>query len=202
MRTIWMRPRATVRHLVDNDPEYGVLPLTLLSGSLLGVLEMLDRIPGNEPGLALLFFVIALLGGAVRGVFVLYLGAWVLAKASCLAGGSAPSVEVRAAVAWSNAPLAAGAAVFLVLWGGGLLLDLGNGFFDALAVLLAALLVWSYVLLVYCLGAVQNFSPRKAALVVLGVGAGLTVLFWAAAMAGSAGLIAALNNSFLGMAEP
>lgn len=199
IRTIWSRPRSTIRQVVDNDPEYGVLLLTLLSGALLGVVEAFDRIWSDEPTLATVAFTVGALGGAVRGVFVLYLGAWILAMASRVAGGSAPSVEVRAAIAWGNAPLALGAPALLVLWGGGLLLDLGNGFFDALAAIFAVLLVWSYVLLVFGLGVVQNFSTRKSALIVLGVGVGLAGLSWAAVAVGSGGFVAALGASFLEM---
>lgn len=202
IRTIWVRPRATILRIVDNDPEYGVFLLTVLSGSLLGVLEMFGRMQSDEPALTVFMLVMAALGGAVKGFFVLYVGAWLLASVSGVAGGSAPSVEVRAAIAWSNAPLAVGASVLLVLGGGGLLLDLGSGFFNALAVFFSLLLVWSYALLVYCLAAVQNFSPRRSALVVLGIGAGLGLLFLAAVVSGPAGLAAALDNSFLGMAAP
>jgi hypothetical protein len=199
IKTIWLQPRSTLRRIVANDPEYGVLLLTVLAGALLAPIEATARL-GEQDSPVVLIFTLAAVAGAVKGLFALYVGGWMLSLASRWFGGSASSVDVRAAIAWSNAPLAAGCAVWWILVALGSATEFGEPFtLFAEGVLLAAL-AWSYAMLAAFLAAVQHFSLRKAVLILAGLWASLGTLMWVTAWIGISGFTSIFRSGLFSMA--
>lgn len=151
---IWLHPRETIRHVAGHDPEYGVLPLTLLAGASSASLELMTGAGDMGPGPAVSALLFA---GPLWGLAALYVGGWLLALVGGGLGGRAAAVDIRAAIAWSNVPVIFGAAV---AW---LVLALVPGGLAMLpqAVLLGSM-VWGYGILAASLAAVQHFSLRRA----------------------------------------
>jgi len=171
--SMWTRPRATVRRLVQTRPEHAVLLLAALGG----VAQVLDRASwrnlGDHYGPGAIFLA-AVVAGPIGGVITLYLFGWLISVTGRWLGGEAPPSHVRTAMAWGNLPNVAG----LLLWLPALAL-IGQEMFTSLtpqldaqpvlALLLLplglawmALAIWSLVLLLHGLGEVQGFSAWRA----------------------------------------
>jgi hypothetical protein len=118
--------------------------------------------------------VFVLILGPLRGILRLYIFGWVLKLTASKLDRSASSVEIRAAIAWSNVPL----LLALVLWIPQLALFRSEMFtmetpnMDAnpwlwnlrfaLVLIEGFLFLWSLILFLKCLGEVQGVSAWKA----------------------------------------
>ncbi len=171
--SIWTRPRQTIRWIVNTDPHRSVLLLAALAG----IAQALDRASSRNLGDRISLPTIlglAVLLGPIGGIIGLYLGGFLLRWTGRWIGGRASPPEIRAAIAWSSVP----AIVALPLWVPELAL-FGQELFtsetptiDENPPLAAALLgfsvvefclaVWSFILLLKCVGEVQGFSAWKA----------------------------------------
>jgi hypothetical protein len=101
--SMWLQPRATIRQIVTEDPEEGVLVLALLSSipSVLG--QIFEWSSGDDlPTLVRRALTIALL--VLITVGCLFLGARLLRWTGSWFGGTANLKELRAAIAWSSVP--------------------------------------------------------------------------------------------------
>ena len=112
---------------------------------------------------------VALLGAVAVGPLlcfgVVFAGALLAALAGQLLGGHATSLQLRAALAWANAPL----LLLLPLWA--LVSALGGAMpKGAIDLIGAGLLVWAEVLAVVLVAEVQTFSIGRAL--------GTTLLAW------------------------
>lgn len=173
--SIWLRPRETIRTIVDYDPGYNVLTIV----SLVGILDFLNRASNKALGdhvslvsIGFMAIIFGPLGALIRISIMSGLVAWTGSKI----GGQATSREVKTALAWSEVPYLTG----YLLWG--LYLGfLGEQMFkdhmqfatdqDAtvaqiilfgglgIGVLLG---IWSFVIKVVALSEVQGFSPGRA----------------------------------------
>ncbi len=170
--TIWIRPRATIRRIVDTDPHYRVVFLAMLTGALSGLESRWSGPPAaGAPGAALwpLLVVASVVTGGIFGVVGLYLNGVLLKWAGALLGGSATYAEVRAALAWAEVPAITAMAlgiVAILLGAGAPLAALGQpsltGLPSGSTVMHAALALWSFVITLKCLGEVQRFPARRA----------------------------------------
>jgi hypothetical protein len=173
--SIWVKPRATIRDIVDTDPTKYVLLLAMLSG----VSEALDNASKRSAGdLLPLFGVLAMciISGSIGGIISLYIGGALFRWSGSWFGGQATSEEVRAAIAWSSVPTVFIDLPLLVL----MLLIIGEEMFTtstprmdanpipmliiSLPLLFASVTagIWSLVLLAKCVGEVHRFSAWKA----------------------------------------
>jgi Yip1 domain len=170
--TIWFRPRATIRGIVETNPTLHVLPLAIVGGILQVVQSasqqnFVERL--SIPAIAL----VGVLVGPPLGLFSLYVGAWFAVLTCRLFGGQADAREVRAALAWSTVPLLATIPIWLIQ-----LAVLGREVFTSGLVSAArdlptlVPLIWFLVTTVKTLGEVQRFSAWRAfgSLVLLHVG--------------------------------
>jgi len=171
--SIWIKPRETIRWIVDTDPTRQVILLAALGG----IAQSLDRAAGRSAGDILsipVIFLLVLFGGSIGGVISLYIGGAILSWTGSWFGGEATSEEVRAALAWSSVP----GIWALLLWipelilfreeifltvtpridASPLLLFLLLGF----AVVEAAIGIWSIIIFLKCIGEVHRFSAWKA----------------------------------------
>ncbi len=171
--TIWTRPRATIRGIVRTDPNHHVVPLAMAGG----IVQALDQAATRNAGDALslsAILAIAIVGGPIGGLVGLYFWGWLLGLTGRWLGGQADSVEVRAALAWPMVPMLASIPILGIQ-----LALIGHEIFTSqtpyleahpgLGIVLAAtgvlevvLGIWSFVVLLKCVGEVQGFSAWRA----------------------------------------
>lgn len=167
-RTIWTRPRDTVRRIITENPELHVVLLVCLAG----IGQSLDRASmrnaGDNMPMAVIIGV-ACLFGPLGGLLSLWIGSHLIRLSGTWIGGAASREHIKTAIAWASVP-----AVFaLPLWILQILL-LGSEMFteetprlDAqpmllilfLAIVLAEFIlgVWGFVLLCKTIAEVQGF---------------------------------------------
>ena len=111
--TIWAKPRATVRHILDTTPYRWVHGLAIAGGVAEGYCRAVMKDVGDEMALASvlgLYFVI----GAVSGLITLYVGGWCLTWAGWWLGGRGTFPQVRAALAWGQVPIIGALVLFVI----------------------------------------------------------------------------------------
>jgi hypothetical protein len=164
--TIWTKPRAKIRRIVEIDVRYQVTFLAILSGALI----WLER-RWSSPSTAAAFGVlvaIAVIVGAILGVVELYVNGALLKWAGAALGGVGSHAEVRAALAWSRVPVivAVSIGILAILLGtdGPMLGGEGEFSNSGASVLLvhAALVLWGFVVMLKCVGEVHRFSVWRA----------------------------------------
>lgn len=171
--TVWTRPRATIRAIIETDPNYLVLPLAMATG----IVQALDRaalVSAGETQPLTDIVIMSLVIGAISGVVGLYIGAALLGWTGRALGGRAKSREVRAALAWGQAPILARIPVWVLQIG-----LLGRQMFITMTPMLVAnpalslmilvtkllelvLGIWCFVTVLKCLGEVHEFSAWRA----------------------------------------
>ena len=171
--TIWVKPKKTIRQIVNANPTQYVILLALLAG----VSQTLNQATVKNLGeFAPLSSIIgmSLLAGPVIGLINLYLGAFVLHWVSTQFGGKASVLELRAALAWAALPIIAALLLKIPeiwLFGAQFFSDtlpgietgfaLTNPLFG-FAIAEAIFALWAFVLLVQCLTEVSRFAPWLA----------------------------------------
>ncbi len=171
--TIWTKPRATIRAIVDIDPTYRVIPLAMAAGVVQALDRAAQRNAGDKLPLAGIL-VTAITLGPISGVVGLYIGGALLGWSGRLLGGRAESEKVRAALAWGQVPLLGSIPIWLVQLG-----LVGREMFTSetptltanpvlgLALMATGLIeillgIWCFVTMLKCLGEVHEFSAWRA----------------------------------------
>jgi hypothetical protein len=164
--TIWTRPRATIRRIVETDVGYQVTSLAILSGALIW-LERRWSNPSPAPAFPMLV-VMAVIVGAILGVIELYVNGALLKWAGSALGGVGSYAEVRAALAWSRVPVIVAVAIgilAILLGTDGPMLDENREITNSGASLLLLhgfLVLWGFVVMLKCVGEVHRFSAWRA----------------------------------------
>jgi hypothetical protein len=170
--SIWFRPRATIRRIVDTDPTRHVLLLAIANGMVwvaVGAL-MLD--------LAKVWHLVAIVAlcvalGAALGIAMLYFDGWLIRWTGHLLGGKATAEQVRAATAWSMFPSIFGMIlnmpIAVVSWQErGLAPEAGRYAqrpditLTAYPILVAGVRLWIEIIYYKCYGEVHGFSAWRA----------------------------------------
>jgi len=186
--SIWTRPRATLRQVLDTDPRRFVFRLAALGGVACALrLASTSGFGDTHPASVVLAVCIA--GGAIGGILALFLFTSLVGLAGRWLGGQGHTSEVMAALAWSYAP---------AIWGLALWLPraalLGEETFRSLPASIegnppAALLfgflqlahdligVWGFLITLKCIAEAQRFSAWRAfgAFVLVGLMVGVPV---------------------------
>ena len=115
--SIWLKPRQTIREIVDTDSKRWVLLLAALAGvstalvSLLSLefpqmLTMLITSIKNPTSMVPIAFIVLGIGiiGTVFGIAGLFLYGWLYRIVGGWFGGKATSLQIRAAIAWVEIP--------------------------------------------------------------------------------------------------
>jgi Yip1 domain len=163
--TIWTRPRATIRRIVETDVRYQVTFLAILSGALIW-LERRWSNPSTAAAFPMLV-VIAVIVGALLGIVELYVNGALLKWAGAALGGVGSYPEVRAALAWSRVPVivAVSIGVLAILLGtdgpmlGGPEISSSG---VSVTLLHAVLVLWGFIVMLKCVGEVHRFSAWRA----------------------------------------
>ena len=101
--TMFVRPRQTMRQILDGDSTRFVVGLAMLGG----VLTVLDHASMNSMGDRIpvsTIFAMAIPIGVLVGLIMLYLGGAVIQWTGSWFGGRGTAAEVRAALAWGRMP--------------------------------------------------------------------------------------------------
>jgi hypothetical protein len=164
--TVWTRPRATIRRIVETDVHYQVRFIAILSGAIVW-LERRWAQPATSGGYPLIV-VAAVVVGAIAGIVELYLNGMLLKWSGSALGGIATYAEVRAAIAWSRVPvivaMAIGIASILLSDEGppSALGDEVSSSGSGVAVLQGLFAIWGFIVMLKCLGEVHRFSAWRA----------------------------------------
>lgn len=170
---LWIKPRATIRKILDTDPKRMVLWLAMAGGFASGLDQASIRNLGDQFPLAAILAYSAL-GGLVGGPLTLYLGGALVKWTGRWIGGQATAPEVRAALGWANIPHIWRLPLWIPQW-----VLLGPELFTSqatriegnpslgitlmgLGVVEAVLGIWALVILLKCIGEAERFSAWKA----------------------------------------
>jgi len=171
--SIWTRPRATLRQVLDGDPGQWVFRLAALGG-VAGALRLVSKSAfGNSHPISVVLAV-CLGCGALGGIVALFLLTSLVGMAGRLLGGRGRTSEVMAALAWSYVPSIWGLSLWLpvaVLLGaetfhaqpsileGNPAATLLFGFVKVVQVLIG---FWGFVVSLKCIGEAHRFSAWRA----------------------------------------
>jgi hypothetical protein len=171
--TIWTRPRATIRAIVNTDPYPHVVLLAILGGIVSTLSNASQRNAGDKLPLAVILGIAVFLG-PVGGFLGLFVGGWFLRLTGRWLGGRARPDQLRAVIAWSYVPVLAATPIWIIQLG-----FFGRDLFTretptldanptlglivlATRIIEAVLGFWSFVILLKGVGEVQGFSAWKA----------------------------------------
>jgi hypothetical protein len=172
--SIWTRPRATMRQILDANPRPMVHLLAILGTMVRMLTANIPALgPFGRPSLATILTLkigIAVVGGLLG----LYLGSAILLMTGRWLGGRGGFVAVRAAVAWANVPLIWTALLWLPLFGylGADAFNLdptrlleepaGLALMVPLGLIETVIAVWYIVIALKCLAEAHGFSAWHA----------------------------------------
>lgn len=165
--SIWIKPRETIRWIVDTDPTRQVILLAALGGIAQSLRAEGISLGDNLSVLAT--FMTALIGGSISGIISLYIGGAILRWTGSWFEGQATTEEVRAAIAWSSVPTIWALLLQipeLILFGtvpsridaSPILLFLLSGF----TVVEITITIWTFIIFLKCIGEVHCFSAWEA----------------------------------------
>src|SRR5207245_2933877 len=109
--SIWSRPRATLRHILDTDPRRGLFRLAAIGGIAQGLAAATKPGYGDAYSIPIVVTV-AVAGGALAGLLGIFIASVLIGMTGRWLGGRGGMTEVMAALAWANVP----AAWSLALW--------------------------------------------------------------------------------------
>ena len=156
--SIWLKPRQTIRQIVDTNPQYLVLPLILVIGGIVGPTGYPRFLSGlfHVSGPFALIMEVGL--GCLSSLIGLYVFGWLYRWVGSWFGGQAKNVEVRTVIAWLQIPM----FVALLLWFCSRSVSSSS---HLLAIFLfiagCGVSVWGSVLTCHALGEVHHFSAWK-----------------------------------------
>ena len=167
--TIWTRPRATIRQVVETNVNYRVVFLAMLAGALSRLESRWAQVPGTPGSAAFpMLVVVSVVVGAIAGIIGLYINGVLLKWSGAVLGGIGTYAEVRAALAWAEVPVIVAVSIgiisILIGTGGPMMPYGGSGAESSLSVsLLHAIFgIWSFILVLKCVGEVHRFSAWRA----------------------------------------
>lgn len=200
---MWVRPRETIRAIIQFNPAYMYPFLCVIYGFPMLLQVAQNFAMGDRYPLAGIVIVSLLLAGIIGALMInistalfYWTGKWI--------GGTGTYQTIRAAVAWSNIPNLVNILVWIMNIGvfgdrlfkqnfvetpfvGG---ELGIIFFSSIVQLVVG--VWAFIIILKALGEVQGFSAWKALLNVIipvvVIFVGVSILAWLFTMiAGTSG---------------
>ncbi|KHD09136.1 hypothetical protein PN36_23185 [Candidatus Thiomargarita nelsonii] len=167
--SIWTKPRATIRKIVETDPNHQVILLASLSG----IANALRNITSPEVlGLMPIWFflLLAVIVGPIIGIIWLYIGSALLHFTGRWIGGTASRQHLRTAIAWPLIPFIFAIPIILLMQLIFVWIEPNNVpgtmFFAVSQLIIAIPMIifgfWSMILMLKCVGEVQGFSAWKA----------------------------------------
>jgi Yip1 domain len=195
--SIWYRPRATIRAIVETDPRKFVLGLAWFAGALAGlnsqVMLATADLPSNFPHFPRLgpfgIAMVALFSGLLSIASIYGLGA-LYRWAGAILGGTATAAEVRAAMVWAQVPELYLMVVIIIATVLGFNTPTIPPSTSLFSVVESIVGIWVFVITLKCLGEVHRFSVWHAlgaillgALAIVAVVIGIIAAIWLAVVA-------------------
>ncbi len=163
---IWVKPRETLRKILEDNPKRVILWLALISG-LLGGFAWAGKMWITSPeqqemknyGVAALLLFL----GAIGGLIYLYVGGWLYQLAGAWLGGRGNYTDVKCAIGWAQYPAIVTSIISLFDF-----VILTHPWIQALfGLLLLGSALWAFILFLYLLAEAHRFSVWKALFSVL-----------------------------------
>ncbi len=223
---ICIRPRATIRAIVDRDPTDRVIALVLVAAAIVAITNAIHGygynptaltiagkpIPEMAPHTFKLARLWGLAGGMLLAVPFLYINGALFRWIGAQLGGTAKAVEVRAAIGWRSVPiitmiLASFVVGFLVPPPSqpvepvsiSSVLTIWRSMLPSM-IILSPLWLWSWIVWIECLSEVHRFSLGRALVTsligALLTGVGLMIFGAALGLFGGFALRATHNDPF------
>jgi hypothetical protein len=176
--SIWIEPRATIRRIVDSDPTRNVLALAAIGPAINSLISQWSAVINGTAHPSVLWPLWVAFSVAIQaafGILFLYIFAAVFRWSGSLLGGTATSVEVRAALAWSQVPAIVAEIILLFALFAGVpmpkmlpgRLPLIDPAFYKVMVVEGVLGIWGFIISLKCIGEVHRFSAWRAFLAIL-----------------------------------
>ncbi|MFT9493970.1 Yip1 family protein [Anaerosolibacter sp.] len=171
--SIWTKPRATIRQILDSKSQAYINILAMVGGIATALDKASEKNYGDTNGVFSIL-IMAIFGGAIGGLITLYIGSALIYWTGKWIGGQGEYDEIKVAAAWANVPLIWGLLLWIptiALYGSAYfssgLADLGYSmglsiFAIILSIIAVILGVWSFIIQLKCLGEAQRFSAWKA----------------------------------------
>ncbi len=171
--TVWTKPRATMRAILDTDPKRMVVLLAALAG-IGGALDMASLWDLGEMFSVPAIILTSICAGSATGIIMLYLSGALLSWTGTWLKGQATARDARAAVAWSTVPEIWALLLWipeLALYGRGLFVSDMSDLYGRPVLILVYLFfilieliisVWAIIVYIKCLAEAQRFSAWKA----------------------------------------
>jgi len=171
--SIWTRPRATLRQILDGDPRRSVFRLAALGG--IAAALKLTTAPGTgDTHAAAVILAVAVAGGALGGALFLYVFTGLVRVAGGWLGGHGETPQVMAALAWACVPSIWGLLLWLpraALLGQETFHSVPPGiegsppaslFFGLLELTQTLVGFWGFLIALKCVGEAHRFSAWRA----------------------------------------
>ena len=158
---LWVKPRETIRKILNTDPKRLILWLAILAGICASLtFTAYSWYPPRTTLHASLLIGTLVILGALFGIIHLYFTAWLLTLTGSWVGGKGNFIDVKCAVGWSNYPFIV-ADIFAFL----MVVTKNNVWLTALCGLLYLIaLTWAFVIFLKIIGEAHKFSAWKAIL--------------------------------------
>ncbi|HEX3409588.1 MAG TPA: Yip1 family protein [Candidatus Binataceae bacterium] len=196
--SIWYRPRSTIRRIVDTDARKFVLVIAWLAGAMAAInsqiattsVELPATVP-HFPRLGPIGITIAAIISGLFGIIGIYGLAPLYRWSGQMLGGTATTVEVRAALAWSQVPGIYFGIVTLLATVLGVYTPPLAHTTSPFNVVESLVGIWIFVVSLKCLGEVHRFSAWRAlgaillgSLAIIAVVVGVVITIWLAVWVG------------------
>ena len=176
--SIWIEPRATIRRIVESDPTRNVLALAAIAPAINSLISQWSAVINGTAHPSVLWPLWVAFSVAVQaafGILFLYIFGAVFRWSGSLLGGTAASVEVRAALAWSQVPAIVAEIILLFALFAGVpmpkmlpgRLPLIDPAFYKVMVVEGVLGIWGFIISLKCVGEVHRFSAWRAFVAIL-----------------------------------
>lgn len=160
-RTIWLSPRKAMRFILDKDPTWMVILLTVIGGIVAGLSFaslVWSPFPPRDFFHKLLLIATLSIAGIILNLIHLYINGWLLALTGSWIRGRGKFIELKCAVGWSNYP-----ALFsnLAL----ILSTIARGSFwimNLFALIQIVLAIWALVISIGLIAEAHRFSIWRA----------------------------------------
>lgn len=154
---IWVRPRQTMRAILNTNPRRWIILLALLSG-LVSTLVLWLEYPQRQDYHQPIFIIALLVFGSLVGLLHLYFASWLLRLTGSWIGGKGTFTEVKSAVGWGYYPfIVVGILNILAL----LLFKYPVLYFVMIMIYLAVA-IWAMIIYFKLLGEAHQFSAWRA----------------------------------------
>lgn len=157
---LWIRPRQTIRAILDTDPRRLILFLSILNGiisSIAAYFFLLNSDPQDFQSNRSFALIIMIIIGASLGVFHLYFGGWLYQLTGKWLGGKGTFIDLKCAVGWSS-------YLFLIVSLINLIEALVlSHFWPALifSILYLIFIIWSFIAFIFLIAEAHRFSAWR-----------------------------------------